>query len=173
MDSNDYIRAEGQRGQGVKEPRGRGRVQEHGRDPPPQRHERPQEEERPRQQMATCNMPGSAVSSGVNNIGNNMLLNLEVDPGGREINSLLGVAVCYDTGQMTTYPLIMSKTFFTNVMGNVRALTPPPHMQRNSHWGRENGIGAFGVFSSQSKHPPIVRLAEGGLDLLCVPKSDK
>ena len=131
MDSNDYIQAKGQRGQGAKEPRGRGRGQEHGRDPPPRRHERPQEEERPRQgqQVATYNMPGSTVSSGVNNIGNNVLLNLEVDPGGREINSLLGVAVCYDTRQMTTYPLIMSKTFFTNVMGNVRA-PPPPHAKK-------------------------------------------
>jgi hypothetical protein len=65
------------------------------------------------------------VSSGVNNIGNNVLLNLEVGPGEREINSFLGVAVCYDAGQMTTYPLIMSQTFFTNVMGNIKALTPP------------------------------------------------
>ena len=75
--------------------------------------------------MATCNVAGSVVSSGVNNIGNNVLLNLEVGPGEREINSFLGVAVCYDAGQMTTYPLIMSQTFFTNVMGNIKALTPP------------------------------------------------
>ena len=115
MNSDDCIQA--------KEPGGRGRgfsrSQEHGRDPPPQRHEHPWRG----QQVATCNMAGSVVSSGVNNIGNNMLLNLEVGPGERDINSLSGVAVCYDTGQM--YPLIMSQTFFTNVMVNVQTLTPP------------------------------------------------
>ena len=132
------------------------RGREYGRGTPPQQHEGPQEEECPlqvqevaaaiehplqpafnwtTQRVATCNMPGSSVSSSVNNIGNNVLLNLEVDPGEREINPILGVAMCYDTGQMTMYPLIMSKTFFTNVMGNVTALTPP-HMQRTSHWGQ-------------------------------------
>ena len=40
--------------------------------------------------------------------------------------------MCYDTGQMTMYPLIMSKTFFTNVMGNMTALTPPPHAKNES-----------------------------------------
>ena len=83
-------------------------------------------------------MLGSTVSSGINNIANNVLLNLEVDPGKKEINSLIGVVVCYDTRQMTTYPLIMSKTFFTNVM------------QRKGHWGRGDGIGALGgVFKSK------------------------
>ena len=75
-------------------------------------------------------MAGSVVSSGVNNIGNNMLLNLEVGPGERDINSLSIVAVCYDTGQM--YPLIMSQTFFTNVMVNVQTLTPPPFAKKKS-----------------------------------------
>ena len=75
------------------------------------------------QRVGACT--GSAVSSGVNNIGNNVLLNLGVDPGKRDINSVDGVAVCYDTGQMTTYPLIMSQTFFTNVMGELKALDPP------------------------------------------------
>ena len=83
-------------------------------------------------------MAGSTVSSGVNNIGNKVLLNLEVGPGVREINSLLGVAVCFDTGQMTMYPLIMSQTFFTNGMGNIKALTPPPICQ-------EKVIGASGA----------------------------
>ena len=120
VDSDDCIQAKE-----AEEPKGRSqdfsRNQERGRDPPPQRHERP----RQGQQVATCNMVESTVSSGVNNIENNVLLNLEVGPGERDINSLLEVAVCYETRQMTTYPLIMSQTFFTNVMGNLKALTPP------------------------------------------------
>ena len=80
------------------------------------------------QRVGACT--GSAVSSGVNNIGNNVLLNLGVDPGKRDINSVDGVAVCYDTGQMTTYPLIMSQTFFTNVMGELKALDPPICQER-------------------------------------------
>ena len=80
------------------------------------------------QRVGACT--GSAVSSGVNNIGNNILLNLGVDPGKRDINSVDGVAVCYDTGQMTTYPLIMSQTFFTNVMGELKALDPPICQER-------------------------------------------
>ena len=82
-------------------------------------------------------MPGSTVSSGINNIGNNVLLNLDVGPGKGDINSVAGVAVCYDTGQMTTYPLIMSQTFFTNVMGDLKALAPPICQERV--------IGASGV----------------------------
>ena len=50
---------------------------------------------------------GSEVSSGVRNIGN------------------MGVAVCYDPGQMTSHPLIMSKRFFVYIMGNLETLTPP------------------------------------------------
>ena len=96
--------------------------------PPPQRHEHPWRG----QQVATCNVAGSVVSSGVNNIRNNVLLNLEVGPGERDINSLSGVAVCYDTGQMTMYPLIMSQTFFTNVMGNLQADPPPPFAKKKS-----------------------------------------
>ena len=46
--------------------------------------------------------------------------------------------MCYDTGQITMYPLIMSKTFFTNVMGNVASLTPPPKC-------KERVIGAGGT----------------------------
>ena len=64
------------------------RNQERGRDPPPQRQKRPQQGQR----VGACT--GSAVSSGINNIGNNVLLNLDVDPGERDINSLAGVAVC-------------------------------------------------------------------------------
>ena len=40
--------------------------------------------------------------------------------------------------QMTTYPLIMSKTFFTNIMGNMTSLTPPPKC-------KEKVIGAGGT----------------------------
>ena len=76
--------------------------------------------------VAACQSVSSEVSSGINNIGNNVLLNLEVNPGEREINSLLGVVVCYDTGQMTMYPLIMSKRFFRDIVGNLKALAPPP-----------------------------------------------
>ena len=85
----------------------------------------PQRQKRPRQGQRVGACTGSAVSSGINNIGNNFLLNLDVGPGKRDINSVAGVAVCYDTGQMTTYPLIMSQTFFTNVMGDLKALDPP------------------------------------------------
>ena len=116
VDSDDCIQAEDAKG-----PKDRGwgfsRNQERGRDPPPQRHERP----RQGQQVAICNMVESKISSG---IGNNVLLNLEVGPGERDINLLSGVAVCYDTGQMTMYPLIMSQTFFTTVMGDLKARTP-------------------------------------------------
>ena len=69
MDSDNYIQAKE-----AEELGGISRGQEHGRDPPPQRHERP----RQGQQVATCNMAGSVVSSGVNNIGNNVLLNLKL-----------------------------------------------------------------------------------------------
>ena len=49
------------------------------------------------QKAAVCEVSPWAVSSGINNIGNKVLLNLEVDPGERKINSLLGVAVCYQS----------------------------------------------------------------------------
>ena len=49
------------------------------------------------QKVAVCEVSPWAVSSGINNIGNKVLLNLEVDPGERKINSLLGVAVCYQS----------------------------------------------------------------------------
>ena len=39
------------------------------------------------QRVGACT--GSAVSSGVNNIGNNDLLNLDVGPGKRDINSVI------------------------------------------------------------------------------------
>ena len=86
--------------------------------------DKPQEEEHPHQvqqvaqvsnhppEVAVCEPPGSAVSSGVCNVRNTILLNLEVDPGSKEINSLMGIAVCYDTGQITNYQRIMSKRFF-------------------------------------------------------------
>ena len=99
---------------------GKSRVQWRG--PAPQRQEHPQEEEHPRQvqqvapvlehppqetlnwdhlKVAACEPLGSAFSSGVRNIGYSILLNLEVDPGSKDLNSLMGIAVCYDTGQMT------------------------------------------------------------------------
>ena len=108
-----------------------GRLQGRG-PPPPPRQERTREEDWPRQvqqvtaaptptgagvapslpwtaqRVGVCTMPGSTVSIGINNIGNNVLLNLDVGPGERDINSVAGVAVCYETGQMTTYPLIIS-----------------------------------------------------------------
>ena len=119
VDSNDCIQAEE-----AEEPKGRGRgfsrSQEHGRDPPPQRHERPWKE----QQVATCNVAGSVVSSGVNNIRNNILLNLEVGPGERDINSLLGVAVCYDTGQMTP----------TGKWSQAGAGPPPATTKKGTSW---------------------------------------
>jgi len=138
----------------------RGRLQSRG-PPPPPRQERNQEEDRPRQvqqvaaspaptgagvapaqhwtaqRVGVCTMPGSTVSSGINNIGNNVLLNLDVGPGKGDINSVARVAVCYDTRQMTTYPLIMSQTFFTSVMGDLKALAPPICQERV--------IGASGV----------------------------
>ena len=138
--TNPHVPGQGPRQEGS---RGgpRGRLQGRGQPPPPRR-ERNREEDRPRQvqQVAAAPAPapagdwatqrvaactGSAVSSGINNIGNNVLLNLDVGPGKRDINSVAGVAVCYDTGQMTTYPLIMSQTFFTSVMGELKALDPP------------------------------------------------
>ena len=88
------------------------------------------------QRVGACT--GSAVSSGINNIGNNVLLNLDVGPGKRDINSVAGVAVCYDTGQMTTYPLIMSQTFFYKCYGGFKSIGPT-HLSRKSHggqWGR-------------------------------------
>ena len=87
--------------------------------------------------VAACQSVRSEVSSGINNIGNNVLLNLEVDPGEREINSLLGVAVCYETGQMTTYPIIMSRRFFMDIVGNLKALAP--------HTCNEKVMGAGGT----------------------------
>ena len=89
------------RDRGTDGPRGRGqganRGQEHERrPPPPQRQQRPREEDRPRQvqqvatapkqpafhwntqRVATCNMPGSMVSSGINNIVNNVLPTLKL-----------------------------------------------------------------------------------------------
>ena len=72
--------------------------------------------------MQTCGLQGVLR---VRNIGNNILLNLEVDPGSKHLNTLMWVAVCYDTGQVASYPLIMSKNFFVNIMGNLEALTPP------------------------------------------------
>ena len=92
-------------------------------------------------------MVGSVVSSGINNIGNNVLLNLDVGPGERDINSLAGVAVCYDTGQMTTYPLIMSQTFFTNVMGDLKALAPPICQEKviGASWVELVPLGCFQV----------------------------
>ena len=108
--------------------RGRGgsRSQERGRDPPPQRQKR----FRQVQQEVPGDKVGSVTSSGINSIGSNILLNLDVDPGEKDINSVAGVAVCYDTGQMTTYPLIMSQTFFTTVMGDLKALDPPICQER-------------------------------------------
>ena len=108
--------------------------------------------------MANCNVAGSVVSSGVNNIGNNVLLNLEVGPGERDINSLLGVAVCYDTGQMTTYPLIMSQTFFTNVMGNIKALTPPlpPICQEKTIGASGAELVPLGCFQVQISFPLLL-----------------
>ena len=65
---------------------------------PPQRQKRP----RQGQQEVPSDKVGSVTSSGINSIGSNILLNLDVDPGEKDINSVAGVAVCYDTGQMTT-----------------------------------------------------------------------
>jgi hypothetical protein len=117
---NPFVPGKGQRQEGP-----RGRLQSRG-PPPPPRQERHREEDRPRQvqqvaaaptptgagaapshhwndqRVGVCTMPRSTVYSGINNIGNNLLLNLDVGPGKGNINSIAGVAVCYDTGQMTT-----------------------------------------------------------------------
>ena len=85
------------------------RNQERGRDPPSQRHER----RRQGQQEVTVDMVGSVASSGINNIGNNVLLNLDVGPGERDINSLSGVAVCYDTNTKSCLKLFLPMSWGT------------------------------------------------------------
>ena len=47
------------------------------------------QEEKASREVAACQPVRLEVYSGVNNVGNNVLLNLEVDPGEGEINSLL------------------------------------------------------------------------------------
>ena len=102
-----------------------GRSPPEGGDPPLR-----DQEEKASREVAACQPVRLEVYSGVNNVGNNVLLNLEVDPGEGEINSLLWVAVC-------KWPLTPSlcKTLFTNIMGNMTSLTPPPPNARKKSLG--------------------------------------